>query len=535
MTSCILEKQYLEHAIEQSQHPVQRNCIKYLEDYVGDRDNDNVCILSGLQQTGKTTMMFHCISNMGRDDLKKSVYFDAGYCKNTIEVKKILEDLRKSGYRYVFIDEITKIPDFVNYSRMYHGLFTKSGMKIILAGTDSLRFHLAINTDLYGKSIKISTTRIPFEEYSRLMGIKHIDQYLAFGGVLFKKNSDIGQALLSPNLEIIQIPKFLRQLGKRYIDIAVAHNIRNALLHDKSKIFSCLETVAKDMGFIPAIYRMVLKDTKEYVLETLLEDFKADDFIQTAENLSSSFVIDKKDIDRISKAYAKALDIQKHRKKIPDNKFLIELKKFMGDIDFVKHYKQIGIGEIKEKIIFSQPYLRWNLLLELVDILKDDQQFEISYSHDRREKIYSNIFSSVQGKMLEDIVMLETIEKMPNFMSVFKFKTSSGVKGEYDLVVRNIKTGISDLIEVKHSIWNDKRHERHLANEKLSHIFLERFGGEIRNKIVLYAGKPKKQQNGIIRLNIHDWLKNDPIYILDMTNNISSDLTAGEFKLPGLL
>ena len=43
-------------------------------------------------------------------------------------------------YKYVFIDEVTLIEDFIEGAALFSDIFAACGMKIVLSGTDSLGF-----------------------------------------------------------------------------------------------------------------------------------------------------------------------------------------------------------------------------------------------------------------------------------------------------------------------------------------------------------------------------------------------------------
>ena len=49
----------------------------------------------------------------------------------------------KQGFRYVFIDEVTLLSDFIEGAALFSDIFASSGMKIVLSGTDSLGFLFA--------------------------------------------------------------------------------------------------------------------------------------------------------------------------------------------------------------------------------------------------------------------------------------------------------------------------------------------------------------------------------------------------------
>ncbi|MFR3350861.1 MAG: hypothetical protein ACLTR5_01210 [Oscillospiraceae bacterium] len=74
--------------------------------------------------------------------------------------------------------------DFIDSAALFSDVFAAMGMKIILSGTDSLGFWLAMDQELYDRAKPIHTTFIPYREYSRLLGIDSIDEYIRYGGTL---------------------------------------------------------------------------------------------------------------------------------------------------------------------------------------------------------------------------------------------------------------------------------------------------------------------------------------------------------------
>lgn len=67
--------------------------------------------------------------------------------------------------RYVFIDEVTLMEDFIDSAALFSDVFATMGMKIVLSGTDSLGFWLAMDEELYDRAKSIHTTFIPYREY----------------------------------------------------------------------------------------------------------------------------------------------------------------------------------------------------------------------------------------------------------------------------------------------------------------------------------------------------------------------------------
>lgn len=84
----------------------------------------------------------------------------------------------------MFLDEITLMKDFIDSAALFSDVFATMGMKLVLTGTDSLGFWLAMDEELYDRAKLIHTTFIPYREYSRLLGIDSIDEYIRYGGTL---------------------------------------------------------------------------------------------------------------------------------------------------------------------------------------------------------------------------------------------------------------------------------------------------------------------------------------------------------------
>ena len=61
---------------------------------------------------------------------------------------KLNFDMKKlchQGYKYIFIDEITLMQDFIDAAAVLSDVYCAMGMKIVLSGADSLGFWFAAN------------------------------------------------------------------------------------------------------------------------------------------------------------------------------------------------------------------------------------------------------------------------------------------------------------------------------------------------------------------------------------------------------
>ena len=152
-----------------------------MQQFVNREIDGKIYILYGLRRTGKTTLLFQMISKL---PLEQTAYIKVKTTDNMSKLTKDLDVLGKNGCKYVFIDEITLMEDFINTAADLSDIFAMMGMKIIVSGMDSLGFAMANRDELYDRSVTIHTSFIPFREYSRLLDIDSVDSYIEYGGTL---------------------------------------------------------------------------------------------------------------------------------------------------------------------------------------------------------------------------------------------------------------------------------------------------------------------------------------------------------------
>ena len=154
---------------QKSKALASRDCFEQLEMYLHGRSHDRVCLLFGLLQTGKNTMLRQAIGRMTKEDLSRIAYIKARRTDNMAMMNRDLKKLFNAGFRYVFIDEVTLMEDFIDSAALFSDVFATMGMKIVLSGTDSLGFWLAMDEELYDRAKSIHTTFIPYREYIVLL------------------------------------------------------------------------------------------------------------------------------------------------------------------------------------------------------------------------------------------------------------------------------------------------------------------------------------------------------------------------------
>ena len=150
--------------------------------------------------------------------------------------------------------------------------------------------------------------------------------------------------------------------------------------------------------------------------------------------------------------------------------------------------------------VISQPGMRFaqaNALIE--SLLSDDKFNEMKLSE--RNRVISRITSEIQGRMMEDIVLLETKPASPK-KQVFRLQFSYG---EFDMVVFEPQAETCKIFEIKHSERVAEEQYAHLINEEKCDMTERRFG-TIAGKYVIYRGKTQ-EVNGIHYVNVEEYLK----------------------------
>jgi predicted AAA+ superfamily ATPase len=111
-----------------------------------------ILVLYGLSGTGKTTIMEQTLSEYPNPD--ECVMYEIEDGNDMEDIKYLLADMEKKDKKVILLDEITKLPNFINRSAVLPDLFAKEGMKIVVAGADSLGFLFAENGELYDRMMQ---------------------------------------------------------------------------------------------------------------------------------------------------------------------------------------------------------------------------------------------------------------------------------------------------------------------------------------------------------------------------------------------
>lgn len=492
----------------------KRDCYRQLQEYLYSNASDRVCLVFGLRRTGKTTMLRQAIGEMTPEQVSKAVYIKATTSDTMAAMNRDLAKLSELGYRYVFIDEVTLMSDFIDSAALFSDIYAAQGMKIVLSGTDSLGFWFALHAELYDRALMLHTTFIPFREHSRLLGIDDIDEYIRYGGTLHAGELSFDD----PELNTEDASFRDDESARRYIDSAICKNIQHSLACcEDGGHFRHLRTLYEKGELTGAINRIIEDINHNFVLSVLTKDFVSHDLRLTARNLRNerdeekrTDVLDRLDLTSVTKQLMKLLEI---RNKEEQNigitvAHVAEIKEYLTALDLIADCPMETVvkgAEPLEHIIFTQPGMRYCQAQALVYYLMKDEEF-FSLSEFEKKTVAERILEEVRGRMMEEIILLETSKALPTRYRVFKLQFASG---EFDMVVFDGAENNCRIYEIKHSDLVVPEQYRHLVDEEKCAATEKRFG-KIAGRYVLYRGPSGVTENTVAYLNASDYLKGLP-------------------------
>lgn len=502
-----------------------RDCFDQLEGYLYGKEYDRVCLVFGLRRTGKTTMLRQAIGRMTKENLSRTAYIKARRNDNMAMMNRDLKKLFDAGFRYVFIDEVTLMEDFIDSAALFSDVFAAMGMKIVLSGTDSLGFWLAMDQELYDRAKPIHTTFIPYREYSRLLGIDSIDEYIRYGGTLRAGELDFDDEDVNAQDASFRDDESTR----RYIDTAICRNIQHSLAcYEAGGHFRHLYSLYEAGELTSAINRIIEDMNHRFLISVLTDDFRSHDLRLTAANLRKerdpekrTDVLDRVDTEAVTRRLMELLDIRNKEEQsigiTPAH--IAEIKQYLSALELIVDCPiETTEPETKplEHILFTQPGMRYCQAQALVHVLLKDPQFS-ELSEYEKTRVSDRILEEVRGRMMEDIVLLETMKEADRDHRVFKLQFEVG---EFDMVIYDQKENCCDIFEIKHSSTQVPLQYRHLMDEDKCRRTEKRFG-TIRGRYVLYRGEDIQIENGVQYRNVESYLKELPNFEMQQ----SADLT----------
>lgn len=489
---------------------VKRECYQQLHDYVYGDIHDRVYILYGLRRTGKTTLIRQLISEMDTSMRSKTVFIQIQDNKTLDDVNRDLKVLEEKGYRYVFIDEVTLLNDFIEGAALFSDVFAASGMKIVLSGTDSLGFMFTEDEELYDRCIMCHTTFIPYREFERVLGIVGIDDFIRYGGTM-----SLGGKQYNDNAMIFATKKSTDE----YVDSAIARNIQHSLKNYKYEgHFRSLRDLYEKNELTNAINRIVEDMNHRFTMEVLTRDFKSNDLRISASNLRKdregpTDILDRIDILKVNEMLKSLLEIKdKEEQKVEiQDSHRYEIKEYLDLLDLTVEIESRWMSDYnrrESRTAFSQSGMRYSQAEALIKSLMQDDMFR-GLSFEERKRVTERIIDEIKGRMMEDIVLLETKLSKKN-CEVFRLQFAIG---EFDMVVFNPDEGTCEIYEIKHSKEVVPQQCKHLLDKQKCKDTEFRYG-TITGKYVIYRGATTslvqagvETLKDVAYLNVEEYLK----------------------------
>ena len=324
----------------------KRELFSTLRDYVYGNSTDRVFILYGLRRTGKTTLIRQVIADMPEDTFKKTAFVQITPQIDLAKINLDMRQLKKQGYRYVFIDEVTLMNDFIEGAALFSDIFASSGMKVILSGTDSLGFVFSEDQELYDRCFMLHTTFVPYREFENVLGIKGIDEYIRYGGTMSLGGVAYNQSGMT---------FATKESTTEYVDSAIAKNIQHSLKnYQDGTHFRNLAELYEANELTSAINRIVEDITHRFTLDVLTKDFKSNDLSISAKNMlrdrnNSNDILYQIDTETVTNQLRQLLEIRNKSEQTIDisDAHRAEIKEYLDLLDITVDIDLVSLTKLK--------------------------------------------------------------------------------------------------------------------------------------------------------------------------------------------
>lgn len=498
----VLTSDALKLFVQRSASYSSRPILQKVREYLFAETTSKVFILYGLRRTGKTTIMGQAIAGLEEEDFSRTAFLQVRNGITLAQINKDLKNLQNHGFKYIFIDEVTLMEDFIEGAALFSDIFAACGMKIVLSGTDSLGFLFSEDEQLYDRCFMLHTTFISYREFESVLGISGIDEYIRYGGTMSLGGVRYNVTSTFSN----------KKSTDEYVDSAIARNIQHSLKYYKDAgHFRNLQELYEHNELTSAINRVVEDINHRFTIEVLVRDFTSHDLGTSARNLrhdreKPTDILDEIDLEAFTLRLKEALEIRNRNEQTVEitDAHKIEIKEYLDLLDLTVDIsvQSLPVADKKEYMtVISQPGLRYSQANELVRQLLLDARFQ-DISALERKRIIERILDEIKGRMMEEIVLLEAKKAFPK-KEVFKLKFAIG---EFDMVIHDPEEVTCELYEIKHSKEAVPQQYIHLINEKKCEDTEFRYG-TISRKCVIYRGE-SMHDGEIEYMNVEEFIKN---------------------------
>lgn len=238
--------------------------------------------------------------------------------------------------------------------------------------------------------------------------------------------------------------------------------------------------------------------------------FRSHDISVTAANLlrdreKPTNIKEHLDIDEVTAGIRKMLDILNKEEQCIDIEecHMIQIKEYLKLLDLIMEIDLEFLPPVNRKnsiTVITQPGMRYAQANAIVENMLLDVKFQ-ELSVKERQRILERLLSEIRGRMMEDIVLLETKIAKPD-KKVFKLQFAIG---EFDMVVFDPVALNCEIYEVKYSKERVPAQYRYLTDEEKCRETIHRYR-DIEGRYVIYRGEDA-EMDGVRYLNVEEYLK----------------------------
>lgn len=479
----------------------ERFIIKYVDEYVSSEENRNVLCLYGLRRTGKTVMLMQEIRKLDDYDnvlfIRCDGYDTIGRLRGTIDT--VLQD--NPGCRKVFIDEVTKVDGFIDYGSFLADDYSARGIRVVLSGTDLLSFLIASNSELYDRVDFLHTTYIPFKEYNYLLG-KNLDEYISYGGTLSKSGAKNA---------FYDADNF-----QQYTNSAIVENILHTLQRWNSGDnvgYDVLRYFINNNCLASAINKVLEYHSHSFESSQINRPFKAHDWGSVPK-----FMNEPSDETEIREILRDPLGIQDYF----DEQTIDFITDYLVKLDVLYKVPKVlsldsGNNDRHKVYLFTQVGMRYCQAFQQMKALS----LKADTMH--LEKLESDI----RGQILEDVVLYQLLKDNPAGNELIPRREISHYRSEklqgaeIGIIVLDRDADSVVAMEVKHSDKTADGQRKQLVREDISADIERITGRKIVNRVVLYRGENTQTKDGVLYINVNDFLINSQEMLQVLLDNPS--------------
>ena len=215
----------------------ERNLIKDLQKYI---EYKQILGIVGLRRVGKTVLMKQIASKLKTPEINICYISldDIDFQKYEIVedlINYFLEFSDKNNRRYLFLDEIQKLPDWTDLLKTYYDL--EENLKIFISGSASLEIKKYKET-LAGRLLTFHMPVLTFKEYVRYFGFEYeiSENIIREYDLRFAANKEKYEELFENYLMKGAFPELLEITDKEFINKYIKESVIEKSISDISKI-----------------------------------------------------------------------------------------------------------------------------------------------------------------------------------------------------------------------------------------------------------------------------------------------------------